>query len=142
MLWPNVVGQSGTASAAPVFVTSPPKRIRTNVATTVVSARRCATGQPSVPAAPRRYAARLGLGQEIFAGIRDAVLVRTAVDGRDRRAPVQVRRRRGGRPLERGRVPRVQRSLRSREERPEEVDDERDLRDPEEDGTVRDEHVP
>src|SRR5437870_3956954 len=85
---PNVVGQSGTASAAPVFVTSPPKRIRTNVAATVVRARRCATDQPSVVACPGGGARRLGLRREVGALLGDAVLVRPAIHGRQRRAPV------------------------------------------------------
>src|SRR3990170_4679120 len=46
MLYPNVLGQSGTASAAPVFVTSPPTRISTSVAAAVTSARRCVTAIP------------------------------------------------------------------------------------------------
>ncbi len=42
-----MLGQSGTARAAPVSVTSPPKRISTNVAASVTSANRCATASPA-----------------------------------------------------------------------------------------------
>src|SRR4029450_9319883 len=41
MLWPKVVGQSGTARAAPVLVTRPPKTISTQVAAAVSTASRC-----------------------------------------------------------------------------------------------------
>src|SRR5581483_5971347 len=114
---PNVVGQSGTASAAPVFVTSPPATIRTSVAPAVTHASRC-TPAPGVTTdlrrgpsmAPRRArngARRAVLREVVLGQAGDAVLVRPAVDGRDRRAPVAVRRRGGGRPLERVRLPRV-----------------------------------
>src|SRR5215470_5184626 len=113
MLWPNVVGQSGTASAAPVFVTSPPKRIRTRVARAVTTARRWTprfiSAAPS-SAAPRSRSVtpdarpggeRLRLRQEVLARLRRAVLVGPAIHGGQGRPPVEVRRRRGRRPFER-----------------------------------------
>ena len=44
MLYPNVVGQSGTAIPVPVFVTTPPTKIRRNVAAVVTTAKRCGQG--------------------------------------------------------------------------------------------------
>src|SRR5688572_33126872 len=96
MLWPKVLGQSGTARAAPVLVTSPPKRMSTNVAATVTSARRCAIDDRSVPARARRRQGRHRLRQEVVLGVGVAVLVGAAIHGGQRRPPVQVRRRRGG----------------------------------------------
>src|SRR5688500_8788836 len=129
MLWPKVLGQSGTARAAPVLVTSPPNRMSTNVAATVTSARRCAIDNRSVPARPGRRQRRHPLRRKVVLGVGVAVLVGTAIDRGQRRPPVQMRRRGGGGPLQRGGVPRVQGRLGAREERPEEVDDEGDLRD-------------
>src|SRR5262245_43064090 len=113
MLWPKVVGQSGTARAAPVLVTSPPNRISTNVTAAVTTARPCASfliwtpprptsvpGASSVPRRRRHPARRLALREEVLLGLRRAVLVGAAIDGRQRRAPVQVRRRRRRRPLQ------------------------------------------
>src|SRR4051812_29130043 len=100
MLWPNVVGQSGTARAAPVLVTSPPKTMSTPVAAAVSTARRCADlirGSPSVGPRPRSGRG-LALREEILGGFRIAVLVRPPVDGRQRGTPVEMRRRRGGLP--------------------------------------------
>src|SRR2546429_3802000 len=116
MLWPNVVGQSGTARAAPVFVTRPPKTMSTPVAAAVSTARRCASLTPDVSsvsprAHPRR---RLVLRQEVLGRLGVAVLVRPAVDGGHGRAPVEVRRRRGGRPFEGRGVPRGHRRLAAR----------------------------
>src|SRR6266850_7684169 len=145
MLWPNVVGQSGTARAAPVLVTSPPKTMSTPVAAAVSTARRCAgliRGSPSVRPRPRRPGRGLVLREVVLGGFRIAVLVRAPVDGRQRGAPVEVRRRRGRRPLERGGVPGVQRRLAAGEQRPEEVDRKEELADPQADRTVRHEDVP
>src|SRR5262245_42614562 len=137
MLCPKVVGQSGTARAAPVLVTSPPNRISTNVKAAVTRARPCASLliaatsirasvrlACSVPRRSRHAAGRLGLREEVLLGLRRAVLVGTAIDGGHGGAPVQVRRRRGRGPLERVGVPRVHRRLGACEEAPEEVDDE------------------
>src|SRR5262245_50789066 len=89
MLWPKVVGQSGTARADPVLVTSPPKTTSTSVANHVTSASRCLrliipttrrTRRRSVTAgAGARPRGRLPLRQEVFAGLRRAVLVGPAV---------------------------------------------------------------
>src|SRR5688572_5596307 len=125
MLWPKVLGQSGTASAAPVFVTSPPKRMSTNVAATVTSARRYAIDDRSVPARSGRLQRRHPLRRKVVLGVGVTVLVGTAVHRGQRRPPVQVRGRGGGGPLQGGGVPRVQGRLGAREQRPEEVDDER-----------------
>src|SRR6185436_48661 len=108
MLWPKVVGQSGTASAAPVFVTSPPNKISTSVAAAVATARRCASRlmpatcspRTTIPAARRSVpggrdaAGRLRLREEVLLRFRRAVLVGPAVHGGQRGSPVQVRRRR------------------------------------------------
>ena len=95
MLWPKVVGQSGTARAAPVLVTRPPKTISTPVAAAVSTASRCVRLTPvhlrqwprvSVPRA--RAAARAGAchcGQVVLGRLGIAVLVRPAVDVRHRR---------------------------------------------------------
>src|SRR5919197_3140031 len=92
-LYPNVLGQSGTASAAPVFVTSPPKRISTNVAAAVVTARRYATPRASVPRHSRPRSGRLRLRQEVGGRrLRRAVLVGAAGQRGHGGAPVQVRR--------------------------------------------------
>src|SRR5258706_14406963 len=99
MLWPNVVGQSGTARAAPVLVTSPPKTMSTPVAAAVSTARRCAgliRGSPSVRPRPRPGRG-LGLRQVVLGRLGVAVLVRPPVHGRQRRTPVQVRWGRGRR---------------------------------------------
>src|SRR6185295_16772871 len=44
MLCPNVVGQSGTASADPVLVTSPPTKMSSTVTPAVSTASRCGHG--------------------------------------------------------------------------------------------------
>src|SRR5262245_56563298 len=154
MFSPKVVGQSGTARAAPVLVTSPPKTISTAVTAAVTRASPCASLLIAAPSTPpsahavsvpgrRRHASgRLRLRKEVLLRLRRAVLVRAAVHGRQRRTPVQVRRRRGRRPLERVRVPGVHGRLPAAEEAPEEVDHERDLRDPEQDRGYRHEDVP
>src|SRR5213593_4513806 len=92
MLYPNVLGQSGTARAAPVFVTSPPRRMSTHVAVRVASARRYATSSRprSVPPRSGPHRRRV-LWQEVLLGLRRAVLVGAPIDRRQRRAPVQVR---------------------------------------------------
>jgi hypothetical protein len=41
MLYPKVVGQSGTARPTPLLVTKPPLQIRKSVAMTVKKANRC-----------------------------------------------------------------------------------------------------
>src|SRR5689334_551759 len=149
MLCPKVVGQSGTASAAPVFVTRPPNTISTSVAAAVTRARRYVTrctaaGRSSVPSRSRGSALlrRRRLRQPVFRRFGRAVLVRPPVDGRPCRPPVAVRRRRGRRPLQRVAVPRVQGRLLAREDAPDEVHEERDLAEAEPDGPDGDEDVP
>src|SRR5712692_1927849 len=131
MLWPKVVGQSGTASAAPVLFTSPPNRISTKVAPVVTRARRCAslltratasmglrpTARRSVPGRGRP-SERLRLRKKVLLRLRRAVLVGAAVDRRQRRTPVQVGWRRRRRPLQRVGVPRVERRLLAGEQAP------------------------
>src|SRR4030095_3578674 len=90
MLWPNVLGQSGTASAAPVLVTRPPRRMSTPVAASVMSARGYATRSPprSVPSRAGGDHRRRRLRKEVFAGVGRAVLVGTPMDRGQARAPV------------------------------------------------------
>jgi hypothetical protein len=49
MVYPNVVGQSGTASPAPVLVTRPPARIKRKVAPAVARASPCGHGLSRPP---------------------------------------------------------------------------------------------
>src|SRR5712691_5093370 len=51
MVWPKVVCQSGTASADPVLVTSPPTKMSSMVAPAVTTANRCGHGRVGRPAA-------------------------------------------------------------------------------------------
>src|SRR5215831_8841429 len=134
MLWPKVVGQSGTARAAPVLVTRPPNTMSTSVTVAVTRARRCVTcctgparSSVSPRAGGRALAGRRRLGQPVLGRLRGAVLVGPAIDGGQRGPPVEVGRRRGRRPLQGVGVPRIDGGLLAREQAPEEVDDERDL---------------
>src|SRR5215468_10913626 len=98
MLYPNVVGQSGTARPAPVLVTSPPAMIRNTVATMVTTANQWAIGSVSSRSCP--HAGRgLRLGQEVPLRLRGAVLVGPSIHRGQRRPPVEVRGRRWRRPL-------------------------------------------
>src|SRR5262249_40580019 len=135
------------ARAAPVLVTSPPKRMRTSVIAMVVSAspdlsRGTGLCPPSVGPGGGRSLRRLRLRKEVLPRLGRAVLVGTTVDGGQGPSPVEVRRRRGGRPLERGRIPGIHGCLRSCEQGPEEVDYEGDLGKAETHGADGDDDVP
>ena len=85
---------------------------------------------------------RMRLGQEVGLGSGSLYSYGPAVDGRQLRAPVEVRRRRRRPPLERGRVPRVHRSLAAREMDQMEVDGEEDLEGSQADRAEGDDDVP
>src|SRR5512145_548890 len=110
MVYPKVVGQSGTANPAPVLVTRPPARIKRNVAPAVTKASRCghALGAPArrrrsettgsmgpIPLVGQRRLRRPGLvlGEVVSGDARRAVLVRAPVHDRRCLPPVPVGRR-------------------------------------------------
>src|SRR5215468_256387 len=105
---PNESGQSGTASPEPVLVTSPPTKIRTSVAPAIAVAKRCnQAGARAATSTTRRTSVRVRrasgeeavLRQIVLFDLRRAVLVRPAIDGRQRRSEIAVRRRRRRYPL-------------------------------------------
>src|SRR5262249_31457491 len=133
MLYPKVVGQSGTASPAPVLVTNPPTKRRGNVATAVNRARRRGQGESSSPdrcvesamclvmARDRGFGAQPAvLGQPVLFHQGRAVLVRPAVDGR---GGLEIAVSRGGRrgPLQGVGLPGVAFGLLPGEQAPEEI---------------------
>src|SRR5712692_10041363 len=69
---------------------------------------------------PRPGRQESGLGEVVLFDLRRGVLVGSPVDRRDLIPPVEVGRGRGGGPLQRVRLPGVERGLLAREEAPEE----------------------
>src|SRR5438046_3168694 len=112
---PNESGQSGTASPEPVLVTSPPTKMSASVMPASAIAKRCSHGRAraevtvgmAVSSMCRLRAAGQQpiLRQEILGNLGRAVLVWSAIDGRQLGAEVAVRCRCGGHPLERVGVP-------------------------------------
>src|SRR5581483_3507921 len=99
MVCPKVVGQSGTARAAPVLVTRPPATIRSSVVPAVVAASRCGQSEravmperrsrPSVAPGPGARGRQPPVLRQVVLGhLRGAVLVGAAVDDGQRGAPV------------------------------------------------------
>src|SRR5215813_5157273 len=136
MLYPKVVGQSGTASPAPVLVTNPPTKRRGKVATAVNRARRRGQGESGslnrcvesamclVMARDRGLGAQPAvLGQPVLFHQGRAVLVRPAVDGRDG-LEIPMRGRRGCGPFQGVSLPGVAFGLLPGEQAPEEIKDE------------------
>src|SRR5262249_3820785 len=144
---PRDSGQSGTASREPVEGTSPPTKRSTKLAPAVSTAKRWRpVARRSGIRSVRRGSSRLRLQpprlrEVVLCDQRRAVLVRAPVHGGERAREVTVRRRRGGLPLERVRVPRVLLCPLAREHAPEEVDDENQLARAEDERAVGDERV-
>ena len=148
----RATGRSGAGSAR-----TPRRRRRRRRRRAAASARRhasaagaCrATGGPAPARSCRRAAqcpavdapARLVLHHVVRRGVGVAVLVRPAVDLRDLAGPVAVRRRRGRRPLQAVRLPRVLAGLLALERAPEEVHEEDELRGAQDEGADGDELV-
>src|SRR5213083_448965 len=144
---PKESGQSGTASPEPVEVTSPPTKSSTKVAPAVSTAKRWRpVVRRSAMCSVRCGGGRLRLEparlwQVVLGHQRRAVLVGAAVHGGEGAREVAVRRRGGGLPLERVRLPRVLPRHLAGEHAPEEVDDEDQLARTQDERPVRDARV-
>src|SRR5215469_9239808 len=152
---PKARGQSGTASAEPVDVTSPPTKMRQQVTLALSTAKRWSARTPesckrcilSVGSDAALVGRRRNLGQ--FARLRQvvlrhfgrAVLVGAAINYRQRADPVAMSRRRRRRPFERVRVPRILGRLLAAHQAPDDVGEEDELRGAEHERADRDEHV-